>query len=76
MTYDQDYYNLRKQELQQENLENGVEAYQDIERSVFKVVNKARELQTKLQELETKERANQEATKKTPEPKVAKSVEK
>jgi len=65
MTYDQNYYNLRKQELQQESLKNVVEAYQDIERSVFKVVNKARELQTKLQELETKEKANQEATKKT-----------
>jgi len=76
MTYDQNYYNLRKQELQQESLKNVVEAYQDIERSVLKVVNKARELQAKLQELETKERANQEATKKTPEPKVAKPVEK
>jgi len=62
--YDQNYYNQKKQELNQDNLKLIVESYQDIERVVIKAINKARDLQVKFQKVELEEKASQEATKK------------
>ena len=64
MSYDKQYYDSRKQELNQENLKNIVEAYQDIERVVIKVVNKGRDLQAKLQEVLSKEQESKKEGKK------------
>jgi len=64
MSYDKQYYDSRKQELNQENLKNIVEAYQDIERVVIKVVNKSRDLQAKLQEVLSKEQESKKEGKK------------
>jgi len=75
MSYDKQYYDSRKQELNQENLKNIVEAYQDIERVVIKVVNKSRDLQAKLQgilkqEEESIKKDGKTAKEKDPEKKT------
>jgi len=69
--YDPNYYNNKKQELNQENLKLIVESYQDIERVVIKAINKARELQAKLQKVELEEAESQKQSTKKDDKKVA-----
>ena len=69
--YDQNYYNQKKQELNQDNLKLIVESYQDIERVVIKAINKARDLQAKLQKVELEEAESQKQSTKKDDNKVA-----
>lgn len=62
--FDPNYYTNRKQELSQENFKNIIEGYQDIERIVIKNINKARDLQSKLQQLESQEAQSKEQSNK------------
>lgn len=62
------YYEERKKELQADFQKAVFEAYDDIERAVIKKLNKQKELQGKLQELEVqqKEKDKEKNEKKTP----------
>jgi hypothetical protein len=62
--FDPQYYDNRRQELNQDNLKAIIEGYQDIERIVIKTITKARELQAKMQELEAQIKGSQEQNKK------------
>ena len=75
MTYSPDYYNQKKQELNQDNLKLIVESYQDIERVVIKAINKARDLQAKLQKVEQEEAESKKQSTKKDDNKVAKPAE-
>jgi len=72
MTYDPNYYNQKKQELNQDNLKLIVESYQDIERVVIKAINKARDLQAKFQKVEQEEAESQKQSTKKDDKEVAK----
>jgi len=62
--YDANYFNGKKQELQQENLKNVLEAYDDIVRVLTKSTQKTQEFNAKFQKVVAEEKASQEATKK------------
>ena len=59
MTYSKEYYEERKNELQQQFQRDINEAFDDIKRAIFKQSQKQAELQKKLQELEIKEKESQ-----------------
>ena len=69
--YDSNYYNQKKQELNQDNLKLIVESYQDIERVVIKTINKVRDLQAKLQKVEQEEAESKKQSTKKDDNKVA-----
>jgi len=71
MTYSPDYYNNKKQELNQDNLKLIVESYQDIERVVIKTINKVRDLQAKFQKVELEEAESKKQSTKKDDKKVA-----
>lgn len=69
--FDQNYYNQRKQELNQENLKNLVEAYEDILRVMQKSVQKTQEITQKFKAIEEQEKGSiTKAGKKEPKVKV------
>jgi ElaB/YqjD/DUF883 family membrane-anchored ribosome-binding protein len=64
MTYDKQYFNNKKQELQQDNFKNILEAYDDILRVMQKSVAKTQDINKKFQKVVEEEKASQEQTKK------------
>lgn len=73
--YNANYYQEKKQELQQESVRNKLEAYDDILRVLQKAVNKDQEFGQKFQKVVAEETASQEQTKKTSEEVVAEPAE-
>ena len=66
MSYDKNYYDEKKLEIQKEFSKLVFETYEDVERAVIKKLNKVQEMTKKLQAIELKEKESIEAEKKTP----------
>lgn len=64
------YYQNRKEELNKSYQQIIFEAYDDIQRTIIKALNKQRELQAKLQELEAQEKGNKPTQTTNPHPKT------
>jgi hypothetical protein len=67
MSYDKQYYDEKKLEIQKEFSKLVFETYEDVERAVIKKLSKTQEFNKKLQDIELKEKESIEAEKKTPE---------
>ena len=72
MTFDPNYYAQRKQELQQENLKNILEVYDDILRVMQKSVAKTQDINKKFQEIVAKEEESKKKDTKEVVPAPAK----
>jgi hypothetical protein len=73
MSYDKAYFDNRKQELQQENLKNILEVYDDILRVMQKSVAKTQDINKKFQEIVAKEEESKKKDTKEVVPAPAKS---